>query len=238
MSNEIIAPQGDDVTITASINDQAGNDLDITGATITFTVYDGSVQKFAKTATIVTASTGAISIAIADADTSSLSGAYIYKIKVTDASSNVSTVRVSQFLVPTNQNMADKEKVRILLGDTDTSDLLLTDAQIYFFLFENANVYTAASKAAGAIQSKFSRLADTTIESVSVKYSQKADNYAKLSQDLKSQAEEEDLVLPSVLGVSIDAMNDARDNTDRPTPKFEMDRFSNPQYNSEYDRYD
>ena len=123
----------------------------------------------------------------------------------------------------------DLAKVRLILGDTDSTDQLLQDEEINYFLSLNDNVYGASVLAATAIQSKFSRLADTSIESVSVKYTQKADQYAKLSQDLKSKAEEQDLVLPSVLGVSIDAINDANADDDRVQPKFKMDRFSNPQ---------
>lgn len=229
MSNELIVPQGDDATITASIDDSAGSDLDLTGATVTFIVYDSSsVEQFSKTATITNASTGAISVAIADTDTTSLSGSYLYKIKVTDSSANISTVRVDAFLVPTIQNIMDKERIRILLGDTDSTDYLLTDAQIYFFLFENTNIYTAAAEAAKAVQSSFARLADITVESVSLKYSQKADNYASLAEDLDAKAQQEDLPTPVVHGISIDTINNNRADSDRVLEKFYMDRFSNP----------
>lgn len=123
----------------------------------------------------------------------------------------------------------DLAKVRLLIGDTNSSDQLLQDEEINYFLSVNDNVYSAAYLAANAIQSKFARMADTSIESVSVKYSQKASQYAALAKDLKSQAEEQDLVSPSVLGVSIDEMENQEADEDRVSNKFKMDRFSNPQ---------
>ena len=147
--NALPVPQGDDATITANLNDAAGNNLDLTSATVEFIVYDGSDVEFTKTAVITVPETGGdITVAIDAADTTSLAGIYIYKIKVTDGSSNVSTVRVDSFLVLTNQNIVDKENLRILIGDTDTTDQLLTDAQIYIFLLTEANLYKAAAKAA------------------------------------------------------------------------------------------
>lgn len=121
-------------------------------------------------------------------------------------------------------------KIRTLISDVDSTDQLLSDEVINFYLSEASdNIYTAAYLAANAIQAKFARLVDTSIESVSVKYSQKAAQYAALSKDLKSQAEQQEVVLPSVLGVSIDAMDNQEADEDRVQEKFKMDRFSNPQ---------
>ena len=121
-------------------------------------------------------------------------------------------------------------KVRVLTQDTDSTDQLLSDEIINFYLSEASdNIYTAAYLAANAIQAKFARLVDTSIESVSVKYSQKATQYAALAKDLKAQAEQQEVVLPSVLGISIDAMDNQESDEDRVQEKFKMDRFSNPQ---------
>lgn len=121
-------------------------------------------------------------------------------------------------------------KVRTLISDVDSTDPLLSDEVINFYLSEASdNIYTAAYLAANSIQAKFARLVDTSIESVSVKYSQKATQYAALAKDLKAQAEQQEVVLPSVLGVSIDAMDNQEAGEDRVQEKFKMDRFSNPQ---------
>lgn len=131
--------------------------------------------------------------------------------------------------------IADKDKVRLLVGDTDTNDQLLQDEEIVFILTQETNVYNAAALAARTIQSSYARKADVSVESVSKKFSQQAMAYAKLSEDLMRRAEQEDLVSPSVLGVSIDVMQEAREDTDRVKPKFEMNKFNNPPVNDPED---
>lgn len=124
----------------------------------------------------------------------------------------------------------DLAKVRTILGDTDSADPLLSDEQINYYLSVQANVFAASSMAAQAIQAKYSRLADTSVESVSVKYSQKAAAYAKLSEDMNRRSLESasNIPLPSVLGVSKDAIDTQRADSDRVQSKFYMDKFSNP----------
>lgn len=235
--NAIIFPQGDDVTLTAEIDDAAGVDLDLTGSTVTFIVYDSAGSAaFTKTASITTALQGKISVDIEAADTASLSGIYTYKIKVVDSSSNISTVRVDMFLIVTNQNVVDKENVRILVGDTDTTDQLLTDAQIYFFLLTEGNIYKAAAKAARSIQGKFSRTADISIESVKKSYSQRAQAYAKLADNLERQASTKIIPSPVVTGISNSEMESQRSTSDRPKENFYIGKFDNP--NSQFDDSD
>lgn len=122
----------------------------------------------------------------------------------------------------------DLAKVRRIIGDTDSTDPLLTDEEIAYYLTVDDNVFGAAALCAKAIQATFARLADTTIESVSVKYSQRAKQYASLAEDLEKQAAANDLVSPSVLGISKDAMQTQREDDDRVPNKFEVDQFSNP----------
>ena len=228
-SNTIIFPKGDDATITAEIDDASGVDLDLTGATVDFIVFDDAGnQTFTKTATITTAAEGKISVDIETADTSDLAGIYTYKIKVTDVSSNVSTVRVDMFIVITNQNVVDKENIRLLIGDADTTDQLLTDAQIYFFLLTENNIYRAAAKAARSIQGKFSRTADISIETVRKSYSQRATAYARMADNLERLASTKDVATPIVTGISNAEMEAQRNTTDRPQEKFYMGRFDNP----------
>ena len=123
----------------------------------------------------------------------------------------------------------DLAQVRLLIGDTDTNDQLLSDEEINYFLSVTTTVTGAAILAAQAIQANFSRLADTTVETVNVRYSQKADGYAKLVDDLKRQENATSFATPSVMGVSIDAMNVVRADADIVPKEFEMGQFDNPQ---------
>jgi len=122
----------------------------------------------------------------------------------------------------------DLAKVRVLIGDVDTSDQLMSDEMISYFLTVDDNVFGAASLAAKSIQAKFARLADTTIEGVSVKYTQKAVAYGDLAADLASQALDNDLPNPSVFGISKDAIRTQRDDDDRVQERFYTDQFTNP----------
>ena len=121
--------------------------------------------------------------------------------------------------------------VRLLVGDTDTSDQQLQNEEVNFALSQaNDNVYYAASFCASNIASKYARRVTTDIDSaLRVEYSDLATNYKKLAIDLKSQGQR---YLGTSLGVyaggitqsGIDAV---RDLTDRVTPSFRRDRFRN-----------
>lgn len=88
-----------------------------------------------------------------------------------------------------NSNLAtDKDKVRLLVGDTDTTDQLLQDEEINYLLTETGNVLLAASRAAKAIAAKFSRQANKTVGDLRIDLSQKAEAYHKLADNLEQRA--------------------------------------------------
>jgi len=124
----------------------------------------------------------------------------------------------------------DIGKVRRNIGDTDSATALLQDDEIQYYLDSaNDNIYLASALAAQAISAEFSRKADTTVETVSVKYSQRAAQYASLSQRLRQDAKRLNAPNPVITGISEQAIEDQRADTDRVREKFYMDRFSNPQ---------
>lgn len=126
---------------------------------------------------------------------------------------------------------SDGEKVRLMIGDTDSANALLTDEEITYFITLGGTIYAGAVLAARAVASKFSRLADTQIESVSVSNSQKAKQYFALADQLEKQG----ATLsgtgggPSATGISIAGMISAENNTDRPPSAFKQGMFSDPQ---------
>lgn len=137
------------------------------------------------------------------------------------------------YVVSTNRG-----KVRLLIGDTDSNNVLLQDDEIDFFLSEsNDNVYLAASYAARSISGKFSREADTTVESVSKSYSQRSRQYSQLAAQLEAQSKRVrgSIPTPAISGISKDAINTQREDEDRVQGKFYMDKFSNPQNDKEDD---
>lgn len=124
----------------------------------------------------------------------------------------------------------DISKVRLLIGDKDCTDALLQDEEITYFLTAGGSVNGAAVIAARAIASNFSRLADKTIETVSVSYSQKSKQYLQLANSLEKQGSSiaSGIVGPSATGISIGAMESADNNADRPEPAFKQGMFDDP----------
>lgn len=122
--------------------------------------------------------------------------------------------------------------VRLLVGDTDTTDQQVQDEEITFALSEaQDNVYFAASWIAKTISSKYGRRVDTKLDGqLSAMYSQLHRHYQTLSVNLDQQGKK---YSGSSLGVKygglkISEVNSVRDDTNRVTPSFRRDRFKYP----------
>ena len=85
-------------------------------------------------------------------------------------------------------NPADSEKdaVRFLIGDTDTDDQLLSDAEINYVIVESGgSIYQAAHDAAYAIAGKFSRMASSkSVGDMSISYADRAQAFFALANEL------------------------------------------------------
>jgi len=122
--------------------------------------------------------------------------------------------------------------VRFLCGDTDTNDQLVQDEEIQFSLSQTGdNVYYAASFIAETLAAKYSRRVDTKLDgALSAEYSQLAQQYRLLAVGLKQQGQR---YSGTALGVSygglrITDIDTVRDDTNRVTPSFRIDRFRYP----------
>jgi len=122
--------------------------------------------------------------------------------------------------------------VRFLIGDTDTNDQQLQDAEINFAIAATSDKYTAAIFCAQSLAAKYSRLCDTAIESVRVSANQQYEHYRGLIGILTTQAAQNSLYgglgSPYVGGVSISEIENVREDTDRPAAAFSRDKFHNP----------
>lgn len=119
----------------------------------------------------------------------------------------------------------DRDQVRFLVGDTDTTDQLATDEAIAWAIAQRPSVYSAAATIARGIAALFSRRASTQVGNVQVTMSQMSKQYLVLAQTLEAQANIEDGALgtPVVMGVSRDEMYDVRDDEDRVRPSMTRD---------------
>ena len=121
--------------------------------------------------------------------------------------------------------------VRLLVGDTDTTDQQVQNEEITFALSESSNnIYAAASWVARTIASKYSRRVNTTLDgALSADYTDLAAQYFKLAEDLEYRGKTNGAVLGvSAGGITISDINAVRANTNRVEGSFRRDRFRNP----------
>jgi len=91
-----------------------------------------------------------------------------------------------------NPSNSSLDLVRFLLQDTDSTDVLLTDAEIDYLILTWTNPHEAARVGAETISGSFTRLADSTSKSVadlsiSKSYSNKAVQYRDLAIQIANQ---------------------------------------------------
>ena len=122
-----------------------------------------------------------------------------------------------------NALTAAKDKVRLYLQDTDTTEQLLADEEITFLLAEKANnVLQTAALGAEIIARKFTREATITVGDTRVEWSRRAELYWELAKDLRTRTV---AVAPFAGGISIDSKQTYEDDTDRVRPLFTKDQF-------------
>lgn len=121
--------------------------------------------------------------------------------------------------------------VRLLVGDTDTTDQLVQNEEITFALSQTGdNVYYAAVWICRAIAAKFSRMVTTTLDgALSANYSDKAKQYNQLAVQVEAQGKKTSgkALGVSAGGISVAAMDLANATTDRVTPAFGVTQFDN-----------
>ena len=133
------------------------------------------------------------------------------------------------FTYTSDPENSKRDAVRLLTGDTDSTDALLQDSEVdYFLSLYGAAVYPAAAAACDAISSKYARQADTTNGRLSVKASQRSEAYAKKAKELRR-----DTLLGAEVfagGLTISGKNDLADDTDAVQPAFSvgMDDYDSP----------
>lgn len=120
--------------------------------------------------------------------------------------------------------------VRLLVGDTDTTDQQIQDEEITFALSaESDDVYGAASWIAKSLAAKYSRFVDIELDGqLAENYSQLREHYQSLSNSLKTQSKTYSATLGvKAGGIKISEMETAEELTDRVKPSIRRDQFLN-----------
>src|SRR5688572_9196330 len=93
----------------------------------------------------------------------------------------------------------NRDKVRLMIGDTDSTDPLLQDDEIAYFLTErtvldndggtvSVNLQAAAADAAGAIAAEFSRKFNFSTDGQTFDLAQRVGHYLSLERELRNRA--------------------------------------------------
>lgn len=125
--------------------------------------------------------------------------------------------------------MRNLDRVRLLIGDTDSADPQLQDEEITFFLTEAGNPRAAAVQAVEALIGRYARQVDRAIGGeggLSVSASQKVAHYQQLLVTLKERARSRPV--PFAGGISQSQKDAQEERTDRVRPAFTVDMDSAP----------
>ncbi len=120
-----------------------------------------------------------------------------------------------------------KDQVRFLIGDTQSSDPILQDAEINWLLTENATPFYAAVEAANGIAAYYARKADKAVGDLKISASQQHKQYLDLAVRLRRRALTE-TVTPYAGGISVSDKQVQQDNSDSTVPFFNRDLFEIP----------
>jgi len=128
-------------------------------------------------------------------------------------------------------NPADstRDAVRFLIGDTDTTDQLISNEEINYFVTEFGNARRSASEAARSIAAKFARLMNRSIGGLSADFSAKYRQYLELADNLLSKEEMSPVAL-YISGYSRSEKEAVELDTDREPTFSRKGIMDNPRY--------
>ena len=112
---------------------------------------------------------------------------------------------------------SDRDAVRFEIGDTNTNDQQLTDAEIDYALAQRGSVIQAAIYCAERLISLYSRYVAQSVGAVNVQYNQRIDHYKGLIARLRLRGGK---VTPFIGGQSLAGKIAADEDSDRNAPKF------------------
>lgn len=128
--------------------------------------------------------------------------------------------------------------VRLLVGDTDTSDQLVQNEEITFALAQvGNNIYYAGSWVCRVIAAKFSRMVNTTLDgALSADYSDRAKQFQQLATQIEAQGKKTSGKSLGVSGGGISSlgMSVVNQDPDRVKPAFGINQFDNTEAADQY----
>lgn len=124
--------------------------------------------------------------------------------------------------------LSQRDQVRLLIGDTDSTDRQLSDAEIDWTLTQNANVYMTAGQACRSLAARYARKVDRAMGDLKISYSQMQKSYLDLAFQLEQRGTMEGASVYAG-GISKSDKAVVQDDTDRQNPNFRVGQDDNPQ---------
>ena len=127
----------------------------------------------------------------------------------------------------TDPSASDKDAVRFLVGDTDTTDQQVTDEEIAYALAAEGSVNQAAASIARSIAAKYARKVDKSVGDLKYSYSQRQKAYLDMADRLEKDAAISG-ASPYAGGISRSDKETVRDDDDRVAPRIRRGQMDNP----------
>lgn len=115
-----------------------------------------------------------------------------------------------------------KDQVRLLMGDTLSTDPQLQDEEIAYVITTRGSLYGAAAECCRSLQAKFSRSVDQAAGASKTSYSQLAKAYGVKAAEFEARAAASGAGLPYAGGISVTDKIQQEQNTDRVQPQFQV----------------
>jgi hypothetical protein len=120
-----------------------------------------------------------------------------------------------------------RDELRLLVGDTDTNDQLLSDEEVAYYLAQHGDdALASAPSACEGIAAMFSRQANFTNQGLSVSASERAKAYLALASELRDRA----ISVADIFvgGLTISGKEALDDDSDAVQPSFRIGIDDNP----------
>lgn len=136
-----------------------------------------------------------------------------------------------------NPASSQKDAVRFLIGDTDTTRQLATDEEIAWSLTEQPNTYQAAALVCLSLASKFSKSGTVKVGDVTCSGTELAAQFTQRARELERKAAAQ-AALPFVGGRSLQGKADLREDPDSTQPSFAIGQDDHPDTSGNQDQND
>jgi hypothetical protein len=115
-----------------------------------------------------------------------------------------------------------KDQIRLLIGDTVSTDQQMQDEEILYHLTQRSTVWGAAAECCRTLQARYSRSVDQTAAGTSISYSQMAKAYGIKAAEFEAKAAAGGAGLPYAGGISVADKINQEQNSDRVEPQFQI----------------